>query len=58
VKEFKAIVWSDDKLPGKHITLFAETLEEARRKLLAEFGPEAKISLWNEDDENRLRASK
>ena len=57
MKEYKAIVWIDEEPAGKRISLLAETLVEARQKLLSDYGPNAKISLWNEDDANRLRAS-
>jgi hypothetical protein len=57
MKEYQAIVWTDDELPGKRIALLAETLEEARQKLVIEYGPKATMSLWNEDDANRPRVS-
>jgi hypothetical protein len=57
MKEYRAIVWTDDELPGERVTLLAETLEEARQKLVAEYGPKATISLWSEDDANRYRFS-
>jgi hypothetical protein len=43
VKEYKAIVWTDDESHGKRITLLAETLEEASKKLKDEYGPTATI---------------
>ena len=56
--EYKAIVWINDETPGKRITLFASTLDEAKQKLVDEYGPNAVTSLWNEDDANRPRISK
>jgi hypothetical protein len=58
VREYKAIVWTDDESSGKRITLLAETLEEAQTKLRDEYGLTATISLWNEDDAHRPRNSK
>jgi len=58
MKEYQAVVGTDDELPGERITLLAETLEEARQKLAIDYGPNATMSLWNEDDANRLRIPK
>jgi hypothetical protein len=53
--EYKAIVWSGDERPGERLTVLAETLEEARQKLVADYGPKATISVWNEEDASRPR---
>ena len=58
MREYKAVVWVDDETTGKRITLLAETLDEAQKKLREEFGQKATISLWNDDDANRPRISK
>jgi hypothetical protein len=58
VREYKAIVWTDDESSGKRLTLLAETLQEASKKLRDEYGPTATISLWNEEDARKPRNSK
>jgi hypothetical protein len=58
MKEYKTIVWTDDGTAGKRIILLADTLEEAKQKLLIDYGPKATISLWDEDDANHPRVSK
>jgi hypothetical protein len=56
VKLFRAMVWSPEpEAIGKRVVIFAETLEEARRLVRAQFGEEATISLRSADEDEKIR---
>jgi len=51
-KEFVGFIWIDDQ-PGIRLCVHAESGEEARRKIVSEYGEGHIISLWNEEDANK-----
>jgi len=53
MKEYKAIVWFEHESQAKRVNVLAETLEEVRQKLVEDFGPQARMSISNEEDANR-----
>jgi|GEM_PF-2488188 len=53
-KEYTAIVWIADQ-PGKRVTVRAIDADRAWARLRAEYGDEAVISTWNEEDASRPR---
>ena len=58
MRPFKATVWLGDE-PGKRVELRveleAEDVTSAGAKLRAEYGEDAVISVWNEEDRRRPR---
>ena len=54
MKEYRAIVWIEDQ-PGKRVTLQAEDADDAVAQLRAEYGDDAVITAWNEEDAQRPR---
>jgi hypothetical protein len=55
VKIYKTTIWKRDPEAGLRVSVAAESLAEARRKLEAEHGEGTVYSLWNEEDANRPR---
>lgn len=56
VREVRAMVWrTDPDRPGERVVLHARSLDEAHATLVGQFGTDAVISLWNEEDSNRKR---
>lgn len=56
LREYKAIVWTDDPTqPGQRVTLLAKSLTEAREKLKENYGKDLVCTLYNEDDQQKLR---
>jgi hypothetical protein len=51
---YKAIIWVGE-LPGRRVTILANSLEEAKEKLEAEHGAGHVYSLYNEEDMERPR---
>jgi hypothetical protein len=51
---YEAIVWIDDR-PGLHLTIEAADPIEARKHLEARYGRDIFVTLYNEEDANRLR---
>ena len=53
---YKAMVWvPDPNVPGKPVSVMAESLKEAERKLEAEYGKGNVFYLHNEEDAARPR---
>ena len=56
MKEYRAIIWGkNENRPGQRVVVWAENLDEARRKLEAEYGEGTVFDLHNEEDANRPR---
>ncbi len=56
VRPYKASVWvADPAALGERVELLAESRDAAMTLLGETFGPEATISLWNDEDANRVR---
>jgi hypothetical protein len=54
-REYKALVWFEGSDSAERATLHARTVAEARALVTERFGPEAKASIWNEDDAKKSR---
>lgn len=55
-KLYEAIIWvRDSNRPGQHVTVRAENLKAARKKLEAEYGEGNIFNLHNEEDAARPR---
>jgi hypothetical protein len=63
MKDYTAVVWQpdDNESPGKHpgnrLTLVAADLAAARASVVAEYGEDAIISVWSEEDGERPRGT-
>lgn len=56
LKLYKAMIWSDDpNKPGQRVTVQAESLEAAKKRLEAEHGEGHVFDLHNEEDAARPR---
>ncbi|WP_163628629.1 MULTISPECIES: hypothetical protein [Pseudomonadota] len=56
MKLYHAMIWeADPTVPGKRVTVYADDLQEAKRKLEAEYGEGRVFNLYNEEDANRIR---
>jgi hypothetical protein len=56
VKVYKAIIWVDDpNEPGQRVSVLAESADDARKKLEAEYGEGHVFNLHNEEDVSRPR---
>jgi hypothetical protein len=55
MKLFTAIVWRVRDEPGIRVNVHAESLDHASRQLEAEYGKDAVISLWDEEEAGRPR---
>lgn len=49
LREYVGTIWIADQ-PGVRLRVAAESLEDARARVIAEYGEGHVISLWNEDD--------
>ena len=54
LRTFKAIVWVGE-LAGERMQVVARSAIEASVMLREQYGTEAVISVWNEEDANALR---
>ncbi len=54
MRPYEAVVWRDD-LAGERVTIFAKSLDDARRELKHRFGDDIRFSLYNEEDANKPR---
>ena len=52
--EYVGYVWKDDQ-PRIDFTIQAKSLQDAKREVLAQYGQDFAISIWNEDDASRPR---
>lgn len=56
MKVYKAIIWNvDPNAPGRRVTVLADDLGDAKRKLEAEHGAGRVFDLHNEEEAARLR---
>ncbi|WP_157699780.1 hypothetical protein [Pseudorhodoplanes sinuspersici] len=56
MKIYKAMIWSDDpEKPGQRVSVAAENLDDAKRRLEAEYGEGRVFDLHNEEDAARPR---
>jgi hypothetical protein len=53
-RPYRAIVWIDDQ-PGQRVEVLARTAQEAEQLLRQQFGDQAKLSVWNEEDSKEAR---
>jgi hypothetical protein len=53
-RTYEAIVWIDDR-PGLRLTIEAADPIEARKHLEARYGRDIFVTLYSEEDANRLR---
>jgi len=54
VREYRALIWTDDD-PGKRLEIQADSLDDAKRLIEAEYGDGHVISLWSDEDAGRPR---
>jgi hypothetical protein len=56
LREYLAMIWtSDPNRPGQRVTVLAESLDDARKKLEEEYGKGNIYYLRNEEDANKPR---
>ncbi|UPG90831.1 hypothetical protein L2Y96_03390 [Luteibacter aegosomaticola] len=56
VRPYKAIVWtSEPDAVGVRREILATSLDDANAQLVAEFGEDCTMTLWNEEDAERPR---
>ena len=55
-REYLAIIWTKDPtVPGKRVSVWAKSLDEARERLEAEYGEGTVFYLRNEEDSHKMR---
>jgi hypothetical protein len=52
---YQALVWVEGQDRGERLSLFATSLDDAKRQLKERYGQEIKSSIWNEDDARKPR---
>jgi hypothetical protein len=55
IKTYKAMIWDDPSKPGRRVSVLAESLDDAKRQLEAEYGEGHVFDLHNEEDAARPR---
>jgi len=56
MKTYKAMIWDDDpEKPGRRVSVLAESLDDAKKKLEAKYGEDHVFDLRNEEDAARPR---
>ena len=56
MKTYKAIICDKGpRIPGQHVSVLAENLDDARKKLEAKYGVGKVFYLRDEEEENRIR---
>jgi hypothetical protein len=57
LKTYKAMIWDKDdaQKPGKRVSVLAETLADAKKKLEKKYGEGNVFNLHNEEEANRPR---
>lgn len=53
-RPYCAMVWLGDS-PGKRVEVMAQSLDEAQHLIKEQYGKDAVVSLWNEDDAQQPR---
>jgi hypothetical protein len=54
IREYVGMIWIGDN-PGIRLHILARSLDEAKSKVVEEYGEGHVISLWNEDDASAAR---
>jgi hypothetical protein len=54
-RPYRAMIWASDDVAGLRVEVMAQSLDEARQKLEAEYGHGTVFDLHNEDDARRPR---
>ncbi len=54
MREYVGVIWIEDK-PGLRLHILAGSLEEARSRVIEEYGEGHVISIWNEEDASSAR---
>lgn len=54
-RTYKAVVWVRDNVPGKRVTMMAESLTDARARLEGLYGEGHVYDLHNEEDAEATR---
>ncbi|WP_156164807.1 hypothetical protein [Bradyrhizobium sp. LTSP885] len=55
MRRYEAIIWDDETKPGLRVSIQAESLDDAKRKLESEYGEGVVFDLHNADDASRPR---
>ncbi|WP_179266235.1 hypothetical protein [Asanoa hainanensis] len=53
-REYVGFIWIEDQ-PGVRLRIVAESLDEARSRVVEEYGDGHLISIWNEEDASSTR---
>lgn len=54
MREYVGLIWIHDK-PGLRLRILARSLDEARSRVIEEYGEGHVISIWNEEDASSSR---
>jgi hypothetical protein len=54
LRGYAGLIWIEDK-PGIRLRILANSLDEARSRVIEEYGDGHVISIWNEEDASRAR---
>jgi len=58
-KLYKAIFWKKDENSfGKRVDVWAYDIDEAEFMIIKEYGEDIILSIYNEEDENKIREHK
>ncbi len=49
MREYVGIIWIEDK-PGIRLRILASSLDEAKSRVIEEYGEGHVLSIWNEED--------
>jgi hypothetical protein len=49
MREYVGLIWIDDK-PGLRLRILARSVDEARSRVIEEYGEGHVMSIWNEED--------
>jgi hypothetical protein len=55
MKVYQAIIWDDPAKPGRRVSIFAENLQDAKKRLEEEYGEGHVFNLLTEEDAVRPR---
>jgi hypothetical protein len=55
MRRYEAIIWDDETKPGLRVSVEAESLDAAKKKLEAQYGEGHVFNLHNEEDAARPR---
>jgi hypothetical protein len=54
LREYVGLIWMDDA-PGIRLRVLARSVDEARSRVVEEYGEGHVISIWNEEDASNAR---